>query len=127
MMYARRSLWAGALALAALLLAVALSGTATAQATLTPKETLGHDIFFDQNLSLNQQPSLRRLSLGPRPAGPGQTTINSPRHRLRRIDPRQLRRPQTALLGLRHAEPDPTHGQAGRVIGRQLLGRPRHG
>ena len=49
----RRSIWAGTLVVAALLLAVALSGTTAAQSTLTPEEELGKAIFFDVNLSLN--------------------------------------------------------------------------
>ena len=52
MMNIRRSLWAGALILVALLLAVALSGTTAAQSTLTPEEALGKAIFFDETLSL---------------------------------------------------------------------------
>jgi cytochrome c peroxidase len=53
MIHTRRSLWAAALVVAALVLAATLSGTAMAQDPLTPQEQLGKLIFFDENLSVN--------------------------------------------------------------------------
>ena len=52
MINTRRSILAGALVIAALVLVAALSSTATAQAPLTEEEALGKAIFFDESLSI---------------------------------------------------------------------------